>query len=60
MLLPPAVAEQGATTVERGQEQYKQFTILLQGCYNRAHKRPHKGNLGGSWEYIDKHNSPLI
>lgn len=43
-----------------GQEQCKQFTLLLQGCYNEAGKWPHKGNPGGSWEYTDKHNSPLI
>lgn len=57
---PRAAAEQRATPAERGQEQCRQFTILLQGCYNKAHKWPHKGNLGGSWEYTDKHNSPLI
>lgn len=43
-----------------GQEQCKQFTLLLQGCYKEAGKWPHKGNPGGSWEYTDKHNSPLI
>lgn len=58
--LPRAVAEQIAAPLERGQEQYQQFTILLQRCCNKAHKWPHKGNLGGSWEYTDKHNSPLI
>jgi len=58
--IPGAVAEGIAAPPERWREQHRQFTVPLHGCYRKARKWPHKGILGGSWEYPDKHNSPLI